>query len=120
MNNYPEYGDNMPLLAGDLLGKITEDDIKNIIGGLKDNIEPVDEDLLEEIKTPENENENENDTDEIELKTYKNKINILDNLSDSDGIIEDLNQTSEPKIGGGNVLQILVSLIPTVFPKSYM
>ena len=130
-NEHPEYTDGMPILASKFLGGLTETDIVNIIGGLKDNIEPTDQDLLED-----NDHDHGYDTDEIEKKTikkvHKNKkkrIVILDNLSDSSS--PESSSTEEEiefvapveqsqKVGGGNVLQILVSLIPTVFPKSYM
>ena len=155
---HPEYTDGMPILASKFLGGLTETDIVSIIGGLKDNIEPADQDLLED-----KDHDHGYDTDEIEKKTIKKvhknkkkKIVILDNLSDSSNLdsssseeevelivdqgppvvnnhqgllrptpvvnnrqfVEPAEQS--PKVGGGNVLQILVSLIPTVFPKSYM
>ena len=160
--DHPEYTDGMPILASKFLGGLTETDIVSIIGGLKDNIEPADQDLLED-----KDHDHGYDTDEIEKKTIKKvhknkkkKIVILDNLSDSSSpdsssseeeveLIVDqvllsptpvvnnhqglLSPTpvvnnhqfvapaeQSPKVGGGNVLQILVSLIPTVFPKSYM
>lgn len=146
---HPEYTDGMPILASKFLGGLTETDIVSIIGGLKDNIEPADQDLLED-------NDHGYDTDEIEKKTIKKvhknknkkgKIVVLGGLSGSSSpdsssseeeveLIVDQGLLSptpvvnnhqfvapaeqSPKVGGGNVLQILVSLIPTVFPKSYM
>lgn len=129
MSEHPEYTDGMPILASKFLGGLTETDIISIIGGLKDNIEPADKDLLED-------NDHGYDTDEIEKKSIekthkkkKNKIIKLDNLSESSSLESSseeeaeliTNQLAAPnKVGGGNVLQILASLIPTVFPKSYM
>ena len=136
---HPEYTDGMPILASKFLGGLTETDIVSIIGGLKDNIEPADQDLLED-----KDHDHGYDTDEIEKKTIKKvhknkkkKIVILDNLSDSSNLDSSSSEEEvelivdqillsttpaeqSPKVGGGNVLQILVSLIPTVFPKSYM
>jgi hypothetical protein len=146
---HPEYTDGMPILASKFLGGLTETDIVSIIGGLKDNIEPADQDLLED-----KDHDHGYDTDEIEKKTIKKvhknkkkKIVILDNLSDSSSpdsssseeeveLIVDqgllrptpvvnnhqfvIPAEQSSKVGGGNVLQILVSLIPSVFPKSYM
>lgn len=131
-----EYGDGLPILAGGFLSELKDGDLEKIIGGLGENIEPSDKDL----------DEKGYDTDEIEKrkeeKKYKkrNKIIILDNLSsDSSDNDDDLAQTSDDDIGlikiidpvkelekrmakvsgGGNVLQILVNLIPEIFPKSY-
>ena len=130
------YGDGIPLKAGGFLGGLTEADIVAIIGGLKvENIEPHDRDLDDGY-----------DTDHIESKTSSNKTSsskkhkkekslIVEDSSDSsedsmesdDEIIEkqkdtvgELNKKMQEITGGGNVLQILVSLIPTVFPKSYL
>ena len=135
MSDLAYYGDEMPVLAGGFLGGMTDKDIAKIIGGLGENIEPVDKDL----------DEKGYDTDEIEHRKeekkhkHKNKVLILDNLSSSDSSsneeledddeliidkpsdpVKELEKRMQRITGGGNVLQTLIALIPTIFPKSYM
>lgn len=123
-----DYGDGIPLIAGGFLKGITEADIVAIIGGLGDNIEEADRDL------------EGYDTDKIESKNPARKIKSLikadtdsssessESESDNDDMplekpkdsAKELDKKMEKITGGGNVLHILVSLIPTVFPKSYI
>jgi len=137
MADFTWYGSDMPVLAGGFLGGMTDKDIAQIIGGLKENIEPADKDL----------DEKGYDTDEIEHRkegkkhNKKNKIVVLDNLSSSDSSsseepqndeeddliteklidpVQELEKRMKRITGGGDVLQTLVTLIPTIFPKSYM
>lgn len=131
-----DYAEGLPILAGGFLTDLKDGDLEKIIGGLGENIEPTDKDL----------DEKGYDTDEIEKrkeeKTHKkrNKIIIIDNLDlDSSDDSDELTSTKDDDIGlikiidpvkelekrmakvsgGGNVLQILVNLIPEIFPKSY-
>ena len=117
-----EYGDGIPLIAGGFLKGITEADIIAIIGGLGDNIEEVDRDLdgydtdkiaehKKPIKTEKKHSVLDGDTSESESESDDGYSS--ENLK---GPVKELDK----KAGGGNVLQILVSLIPNVFPKSYM
>ena len=131
-----DYAEGLPILAGGFLSDLKDGDLEKIIGGLGENIEPTDKDL----------DEKGYDTDEIEkrkeekIHKKRNKIIVIDNLdSDSSDDSDELASTKDDDIGlikiidpvkelekrmakvsgGGNVLQILVNLIPEIFPKSY-
>ncbi len=112
-----QYNDNLPPIAGGFLKPLTFDDIKAIIGGLGEDIEEADKDLDEGYDTDKLETSHKKEKEKEKEKEEKSLI--IDNNNDSDSETEEL-IVEKPKRGGGNVLQILVSLIPTVFPKSYM
>lgn len=64
----------------------------------------------------ENENTNENNDDSISTDT----ANLENNTDENNDDILDYDEEPKRIAGGGNVLQILVNLIPSVFPKSYL
>lgn len=98
------YGDDLPTIAGGFLGGLTLNDIEEIIGGLGDGIEENDKDLGY-------------DTDQLETDDAQDSSLITEEETSP---VKKLTTSTKKINGGGNVLQILASLIPTVFPKSYM
>lgn len=109
----------LPSTAGGFINEITGGMLKDIIMNL--HVDGDSDSVGDEIL--DNERDSDYDTDKLESKSDSDIIDYepaskLDlDLIDSDD--EELIVT-HPVKGGGNVLEILVKLIPTVFPKSYM
>lgn len=106
----------LPSTAGGFINEITGGMLKDIIMNL--HVDGDSDSVGDEIL--DNEHDSDYDTDKLESKSDSEPAPKLDldlDLIDSDD--EELIVT-HPVKGGGNVLEILVKLIPTVFPKSYM
>jgi hypothetical protein len=126
---YDYVPEKLPNTAGGFIDTITGGMLKDIIMNLHvdsdsdsigDEILKNDHDSAYDTDKLENKADliNSDDEELIDTEIPENKLDLskLD-LIDSDDEELIINQ---PIKGGGNVLEILVNLIPTVFPKSYM